>query len=503
MVPGLRFLMSERLTAARSLASNTAVLTAAQVIGIATRLVYIVLVARLLGPELYALLAYSQAWYLAFMPLALLGLGPALVFAIARSPEQAANIAASSLAIRLTMTGLAMVASVALAWVIAPDARAPLLITALSVALLGRALTAWAQHLYAAYAVNHHALRQELVARLLELALAASVLLGGGSLLLLVLTQGGVWWLQAARSLYIVRRELVPLRLNWQWADWRPLLALALPLFITTAAVDWRINGPLILFRNLNDDAVLFGQFALAMQALFIANAIPLSLSTAALPVLTRSAQRGDGKDLLFASVIQRLAFVAGAAAGLLGLALGPWLFGTLLGPAFIPAGQLAGLTLWCLIPLLAGIGYPAVLVARGALRFQMLASVLGAVATTVLVVLLVPRFGAEGAIVGAAAGFALPPLLIYGAALRDGWTDVLTTLLRPLAAVTAALVVWLLTTATWALPNPATGALPTLLPLTLAMGTLLGTALLLRVVSPAEQAVLLQLWRERRVPAA
>jgi len=30
-----------------------------------------------------------------------------------------------------------------------------------------------------------------------------------------------------------------------------------------------------------------------------------------------------------------------------------------------------------------------------------------------------------------------------------------------------------------------------------------MGTALLLRVVSPAEQAVLLQLWRERRVPAA
>ena len=192
--------------------------------------------------------------------------------------------------------------------------------------------------------------------------------------------------------------------------------------------------------------------------------------------------------------MIQRLAFVAGAAAGLLGLALGPWLFGFLLGPAFVPAGQLAGLTLWCLIPLLAGIGYPAVLVARGALRFQMLASVLGAVATTVLLLVLVPRFGAVGAIVGAAAGFALPPLLIYGAALRDGWTDVVSTLLRPLAAVAAAVLVWLLT--------PATGALPTLLPLLLAMGTLIGSALLLRVVSPAEQAVLLQLWRERRVPA-
>lgn len=484
--------MPGRLTAARSIAGNTAVLTAAQVIGIATRMVYIVLVARLLGPELYALLAYSQAWYLAFMPLALLGLGPAIVHAIARDPGEAADIAGRSLAIRLTMTGIAMFACVVLAWIIAPDPRAPLLITALAAALAGRAVVAWAQHLYAAYEVNHHALRQEVAARVLELALAAGVLLAGGSLLLLVATQGLVWWLQAARSLYVVRRELVLPRLDWQWARWKPLLALALPLFVTTAAVDWRVNGPLILFRNLNDDAVLFGQFALAMQALFIANTIPQSLSTAAQPVLTRSAVRGDAKDLLYASVVQRLAFVLGAAAGLAGLALGPWLFGALLGPGFVAAGELAGLTLWCLIPLLAGIGFPAVFVARGALRFQMVASVLGAVATTLLVVLLVPAFGAKGAIIGAAAGFALPPLLIYGAALRQGWTTLLGTVLRPAAVVAAALAVWLLLPVLLPGSGPATALL-------LSLATLALFSLLLGVITPAEQAFLRDVWRERR----
>ncbi len=494
--------MSPRLTSVRSIASNAVVLTAAQVIGIATRLVYIVLVARLLGPELYALLAYSQAWYLAFMPLALLGLGPAMVHTIAGDRSRAAGIAATSLAIRLTMTGIATVACIALAWIVAPDPRAPLLITVLAVALTGRALVAWAQHLYVAFEVNHHALWQELFARIFELALAAVVLVNGGSLVLLVTIQGAAWWLQAARSLYVVRRELVPLQLNWHWAEWRPLLTFALPLFVTLAAVDWRVNGPLILFRNLNDDAILFGQFSLAMQALFIIAVLPQALGTAAQPALTRSAQRGDGRDLLYASVIQRLALVLGAAAGLIGLALGPWLFGLLLGPAFVPAGHLAGLTLWCLIPLLAGIGFPLVLVARGALRVQMFANVLGALVTTLLVVLLAPRFGAQGAIAGAAAGFVVTPLLTYAVALQSGWTDLLSTLLRPLAAVLAALAVWLLTTAPWALPNPATSALPTLLPLLLALCTLVGGALLLRVVSPAEQAVLLQLWRERRVPA-
>ncbi|MEQ1803543.1 MAG: lipopolysaccharide biosynthesis protein [Gammaproteobacteria bacterium] len=486
--------MPGRLTAARSIAGNTAVLTAAQVVGIATRMVYIVLVARLLGPELYALLAYSQAWYLAFMPLALLGLGPAIVHAIARDPDHAADVAGRALAIRLTMTGIAVLACVVLAWSIAPDPRAPLLITTLAAALAGRAVVAFAQHLYAAYEVNHHALRQEVAARVLELGLAAGVLLAGGSLLLLVATQGVVWWLQAARSLYVVRHELVVPRLDWQWSRWKPLLALALPLFVTAAAVDWRVNGPLILFRNLNDDAVLFGQFALAMQALFIANTIPQSLSTAAQPVLTRSAVRGDAKDLLYASVIQRLAFVVGAAAGLLGLALGPWLFGAVLGPGFVAAGELAGLTLWCLIPLLAGIAFPAVFVARGALRFQMVASVLGAVATTVLVVLLVPPFGARGAIIGAAAGFTLPPLLIYGAALRSGWTTLAGTVLRPAAAVAAALAVWLL------MPSllPAAGTAGALL---LALAVLFGLALLLGVVTPAEQSFLREIWRARRGP--
>ena len=54
----------------RSIARNAMFLASTQVIKIVTKIVYVVIVARLLGPELYALLAYSHAWYLAFLPIA-------------------------------------------------------------------------------------------------------------------------------------------------------------------------------------------------------------------------------------------------------------------------------------------------------------------------------------------------------------------------------------------------------------------------------------------------
>lgn len=478
-----------RLAPVRSLASNTLVLALAQGVGIGTRLIYIVAVARLLGPELYALLAYSQTWSLAFLPLALLGVGPALIFAIARHPAAAGALTATGLALRLTLTCVAVGVCVGLAFQVAPDPRAPLVITVLAGALAGRSLTLFAQQLYVAFEVNHHTLMQESVARAAELVLVLAVLMQAGGLLWLVAAQGLVWWLQAVWSLWVVRRDLVPLGLNWQWTAWQPLLAFALPLFVTALSVDWRVSGPLILFRNLNPDPVLFGQFSLAMQALFILATLAYALGSAAQPLLTRSAQRGDGQDLRYASGIQRLAFLLGGAAGLLGQAFGPQVFRGVLGEAYGEAGQLTGLTLWCLIPLLAGIGFPAVLLARGRLLFATLVSVLGAVTSTLLVLWLTPRFGVAGAIVGAACGFSLPPLLIYGLALAEGWTDVWSTGVRPAAAVGAALLVWRL------LPGDG------LLPLCLSLATLAGGAWLLGLVTPEEQASLVQAWRGRGPP--
>jgi O-antigen/teichoic acid export membrane protein len=477
------------LTGVHSIARNTAQLTAAQLVGFAARTIYVVLVARLLGPELYGLLAYSQSWYLAFLPLALFGLGPAMVHLVAGDRAQAPEVAARALAIRVLMTAIASVACIVVAWRVAPDPRAPTLISILVLALAGRAITAWAMHLYTAFEATHHALRQELVFRLLDLAVAATVLLAGGSIFQLVALNGIVWLAQATWALGVVRRHFVPLRIDWRPAGWRPLVTLALPFLVTAAAVDWRAYGTLILYRNLTDDAVLFSQLALAMQALFITAALPQSLVAAAQPVLTRSAARGDGKDLAWAGAIQRLAFIVGATSGLVGMAAGPDLFRLVLGDAYVHAGQLAGLTLWCLLPLMAGIGYGPVLVARGQLYLQMAASISGAVVMTATLPPLAQAFGERGVILAAALGFTLPPLLIFSLAVRRGWTDWRATLFRPAVTVLAALGVYLALE-----PRSAWLALPS------ALLALWAGALLLGVLTRDERQLLIELRREGNI---
>jgi O-antigen/teichoic acid export membrane protein len=388
-------------------------------------------------------------------------------------------------------TAAAVAASIALGWVVAPDERAPLLISVLAVALAGRALSAWAQHLFAAVEASHHTLRQELVFRLLDLAVAVAVLLTGGGPLRLVVAQAVVWWAQAARALWIVRSEIVPVRVDWHARRWRRLLTLAVPLFVTALAVDWRLNGALVLFRNLTPDGNLFGQFALAMQPFFFLAALPVALVTAVQPALTRAVQRGDGKDLVYARTVLRAALLLGTAAALGGMALGPPLFGLLFGPAYEVAGQLVGFSLWCLVPLGAGMAFPPVILARGHFRLTMLGSVCGALAMTILMPLLAPAFGARGAIAAVFAGFALPPLLLHAYAVSEGWADPWPRLLRPLAAVALAVGAYL-ALASWSAA------------LALAVALLiLGTAsAALGVVTPAERAVLSSLrteWRARR----
>ena len=55
---------------------------------------------------------------------------------------------------------------------------------------------------------------------------------------------------------------------------------------------------PIVLFRLVAGMDENLGQFALAYQSIGYLIAIPIVMATTTLPVLSRSATRGDGKDL-------------------------------------------------------------------------------------------------------------------------------------------------------------------------------------------------------------
>lgn len=462
--------------AIRTITRNTAYLVGTRTINVVSRLVWVVIAARILGPDLYSLLAYSMTWQLAFLPLALFGVGPALSYLIGPDRSRIKDYAGHVLAIRLVTIIVAVTLCITFSRIITPDPRAPALIAILSLVLAARALTVFTHTLFTAFEINQHTMRLETVFGLLDLTIALCILLGGGSLLMLVSAKAVVAWLQTGWALSIAHRLVIPIRLVWKPALWRPLLRLALPALMITLAADWRFNGSLVLFRNLNTDGILFAQYALAMQSLTIAAILPMALSRAVFPALRRAVARGDGKELLFSSAMQRVAPIAGTAAGLLGLTLGEPFFRWLLGEPFSTAGELVGLTLWCLIPLIAGAGYPETLIAHGRFRASVIMSVTGAVVMTLLTFLLVPMYGVTGAIAAAFLGFSVPPIGAFVLAWRQRLADPIGEVIRPFAAATLGLAIYM----TLALFSPWVALPAGLLALTVA-------TLALRVIGPAE----------------
>jgi O-antigen/teichoic acid export membrane protein len=402
----------------RSIARNTSTLAATQFVNIATRAAYVVLVARWLGPELYALLAYTQAWYLAFLPLAMYGRG-IVVHELARDPGRAPELVARVLGLRLWCTVLACLACIGVAWLVPGSAEVSGLIGIALLALAGRSLSMLAQDVYRAFEMTGYTLRQESLFRLLELATAVVVLLAGGGLQLLVAVHGLFWWLQALRSWGVLKGLVRPLRIEWRPAAWRDLAAGARPFLLLALAAAWLQDGPLVLFRQLADNDVLYAQFALAMQLVMIPAGLAQALAAAAQPVLTRSAQRADGKDLVYAASITGLALPGGALAGLLGWLLGPWFFTTVFGDRYATAGELVGPALFCLVPMVAAVGVPPVLMSRGRFLAGALAALAGALAMTLAMVWLAPRFGALGAIGAVGMGYGALCLVAWLAAWR------------------------------------------------------------------------------------
>jgi O-antigen/teichoic acid export membrane protein len=471
----------------RSVAKNTAFLTATRGINIAARMVYIILVARLLGPELYGLLAFSQSWYLAFLPIAIFGLGDIVLRTIAMHPGQAEAIAAKALSIHVIMATAASITCAVLAWVVLPDSDAPLLISVLALALIGRTLSAWADNLFVAFDTGDKILRHEVFFRVTELIAAIVILLSGGGLLLLAAFHAITWWAHAARGIFVVRRDLLPVHTIWNASTLVPVALSGIPFVIIAFAVNWMMQGPIILFHGLAGTDLEFSQYTLAMQILFIAAMLPISLGHAAQPVVTRAAKRGDGKDLIYAHVVLRLSFILGSVAGLVGLTFGPWLTEFLFGEKFTLAGQLMGLSLWCLIPIFGTSAFPTVILARGHFRILMIAAVTGALTLTCVLPLLAMAFGIRGAIVAVGLGFVASLVVTSAFTAKAGWANPFVTMVRPLIVTIISAAVYLLfaTISSW-LAFPA------------AILTLIAGSLILRVITKEEREFLISIWKKK-----
>lgn len=400
------------------------------------RLVYTIVLARKLGPELYGLFNYGISWYMLFLAFKDVGLRAIISRELGQDHDQGAKLVSQTLFIHAGITIIAMVVCGLLGWQSENRRDAQWLLVIFSLALVGRSLFIWNKGVFTAYEANRYIFRQNALFRVLEVLCGIIVAFAGGGILTLAIVHALSWWAQAFYGFTVIHSRLTRWRWQWSWRQIRPLFWQGLLLAGCNAMLTWFHEGPLIGFRLLGGAERLVGQLAVALQAFWVLSQIPAVSNMASLPALSRSVARQDGKDQLFIETMLRMTMIGGTAIVLTGVSLGPWMITHLLGATYLQAGNLVGYSLWLLIPWTAGYSLYTVWLARGRTIMLLMGTAAGALTSTVVMVVCVPFMGFGGALVAMAIGMSVWAGSLLWEMLRAGELNWRFTLLKPGIAV-------------------------------------------------------------------
>ncbi len=355
----------KKMTARRaSMLNNVIGFSGSRVVNVLSRFVYLVVVARMLGPELYGLLAYAQSWYLAFWPIALFGLPVFVQHSFGLAADQSERRIALAAAFRWVALGVSMAGCAGLSLLVESDGYLVSVMLVFCLALFGRAGATWFEALLVNHEKGSATLKAALLARPLELLAACLALAFGGGILTLAFIHALSWMLQGAWLGVTASRQLIVPRPDWKWRGIIEIALMSMPIFGVALTSGWLAQGPLILYRHAGGEEL--GVFALLVQLAVTLAILPQSASQSLLPALTRASIRGDGKDSSFAYQAQKLILLAGGFFAVVTAYLGPLLLTFLFGNAFHAAAAYLAPTVLILTLLSTGLIQQQVLIAQG-----------------------------------------------------------------------------------------------------------------------------------------
>ena len=424
----------------KSIAVNAIYLSSARAVTSFARALYVVVLAKLLGAELYGLFNYGLSWYLIFLPISLLGLNEILVREIGRNRRQAPLLVGQTLTLRTASSFIVALLSIALAWFIEPDPLSRLLLYIFSIALFGRGLSLWASAVFVAHEASGFVFGIEVVFRLSEVIVGIILLLLGFGVLEIAIVHATSWLLQGATGLGLIQRYLLNARMVWDVPALFYLLKSGAPFVVGGFLLGWLLQGSILMYRYLNGVNGNLGQLALALQALSIIGAIVSELGSAALPVLARSVDRGDGKSDQYVDLVLRMGLLMSGMFSIVAVAIAPWFVDVLFGPNFAFTANLLPWTLILIAPYFWINSLSYMIVAHGRYKMVMINNAVGALVFTLVFPLLVSVFDLPGVVFALALGLVASVIGQLFTLRHDHAVSFVRVITRTVCAVSGAL---------------------------------------------------------------
>ncbi len=403
----------------RSIVRNGLFLTGANWAEAVLRAIYVLVIARTLGPDEYGVWSYVLAAYMVAVMATALGMEIILTGRLGRDRENATPLLETSLALRLSLLVVACAVLAVLA--VSQDEQGQVAMgMALSLlAVIGRGIVMWARPVFIGLERAGIALRTTLACRLAEVALGLLVLFLTRDILVLIALHSVSWLVEGALAFLRARKVVRFSRPRFHPGEARAIIRQGLPIGIAMLGVAALNAAPVLLADRQGAALAEVGQLGIVMQFASLAVLAMQGFLGAAPPVLSRAIMRKDTRVPHYGVFVAIASIGSFGSLALLALGFGDIVIVGLLGPLYRTAADLLP---WAFV--IGGLsllptGFWQEQALRRRVRPGVLASIAGVVVTLVMVSPLYAARGLEGVLLATAAGWALRAAVLVVAVVQ------------------------------------------------------------------------------------
>ena len=358
-------------------------------------------IARVLGPKDFGEFSYVYTWVYMFTLISSLGFSPVSTREIARAQETASAILNSALWIRLVASSVASLLLVGVFWW-TPLGQSGVrsLVLVLSVTILPMAII----DQLAAYAMGFEGHSQFALINFIQWGVYFCATLFGlassHDLSRVLVWQCAGLWVSLVLCVCLFSSQIIDAfarKVDWQLATF--LVREAIPLALTNVLgmLYFRI-GTLQLY-NLRGSRET-GFYTSSLQVVEAMQLIPMAVVGAMFPEICRAACNSERFSVLFERDDSVLLFASLFVAATGSILSGP-LITCIFGRGFSASGRLLATLIWSTVPIFLHIAFAYFLIAANMQRAITINAVAGVIVSVTFNLLLIPRYGALGAVYG------------------------------------------------------------------------------------------------------